>query len=249
MKALIIDDESKARNLLRVLIQENCKNIDEILEAEDLLKGVAMIKAHRPQLVFLDIEMPGHTGLEILDFINKDDFNFEIIFTTAYSEYAIQAIQLSALDYILKPVRGSKVKEAVDKAVNFLGKSKINQRLDELREVFQSNSFKKIGLPVSNGVEFVHFEDIIMMEAEGMYTRITTAQQESLLISKPLKYFVETLQKIPAFYRPHRSYLINLQHIKKYVKSDGGYIVMDNDQAVSISKDKTEEFMLLMQNI
>lgn len=248
MKALIIDDEAKARNLLRILVEENCKRITEVFEAKDLLNGVELIKKEQPQIVFLDIEMPNHSGLEILEFINKEDYNFEIVFTTAYNEYAIQAIQLSALDYILKPVSASKVKAAVDKVVEFLGKSKINQRLEELKQTFKSNSFRKIGLPVNDGISFVSFDDIILMEAEGMYTHIYTIG-EKLLISKPLKYFVEMLQNIDLFYRPHRSFLINLKYIKKYVKSDGGYIVMDNDKTASLSKEKTEEFMQLMQEI
>ena len=184
MKAIIIDDEEKARNLLKVLVQDNCKKITEIYEADRLLAGVELIKTHKPQIVFLDIEMPGNSGLEILDYINKEDYNFEIIFTTAYSEYAIQAIQLSAIDYLLKPIRGSKVKEAVDKALGIIGKSKINQRLDELRNVLKSNDFKKIGLPVNDGIEFVAFNDIIMLEADGMYTKIDTIDRE-ILISKP----------------------------------------------------------------
>lgn len=248
MKAIIIDDEKKARNLLQILVEENCKKITETHQAATLLDGIKLIEEHQPQIVFLDIEMPGHSGLEIFDFINKDDYSFEIIFTTAYSEYAIQAIQLSAIDYLLKPINGSRVSEAVDKAMDFLGKSKISKRLEELRDTFRHKDFKKIGLPVSDGVEFVAFDDIIMMEAEGMYTHVYT-REEKLLISKPLKYFVELLQKITTFYRPHRSYLINLKFIKKYVKSDGGYIVMDNECTVSISKDKTEEFMAVMQDV
>ncbi|MBU2916012.1 MULTISPECIES: LytR/AlgR family response regulator transcription factor [Reichenbachiella] len=248
MKAIIIDDEQKARNLLHVLIEENCKNITEIYQADNLLSGVELIKAEQPQLVFLDIEMPGNSGLEILDFIDREDYHFEIIFTTAYSEYAIQAIQLTAVDYLLKPISASKVKNAVERALTFLGKSKINQRLDELKEVFKSQTFKKIGLPVNDGVEFVAFDDIIMLEADGMYTKVFTADGE-MLISKPLKHFVELLQNVKVFYRPHRSYLVNLMFIKKYVKSDGGYILMDNDRSVSISKDRTDEFMQLMQNI
>ena len=250
IKAIIIDDEAKARNLLNVLITENCPKITQVFQADTLLKGIELIKAEQPQLVFLDIEMPEHSGLEILGFISKEDYNFEIIFTTAYQEYAIKAIELSALDYLLKPVRASKIKTAVDKAIDFIGKSKINQRLEELKAVFKSNEFKKIGLPVKDGIEFVAFKDIIMMEADGMYTKIDIKNQKAtLFISKPLKYFYDTLSDIDLFYKPHRSYLINLNYIKKYVKSDGGYIVMDNNRSVSLSKSKTEEFMQVMQSL
>ncbi len=246
MKVLIIDDEQKARNLLKILVKENCKNITQIFEAESLLNGVELIKKENPQIVFLDIEMPGNSGLEILDFISKEDYDFEIIFTTAYSEYAIQAIQLSAIDYLLKPIRGSKVKDAVEKALEFLGKSKISKRLEELKQVFTTSTLKKIALPVNDGIEFIPFTDIIMFEADGMYTNVCTTRRE-IMISKPLKHFVEILNNVAIFYKPHRSYLVNLMFIKKYVKSDGGYILMDNNKSVSISKNKIEEFMQLMQ--
>ena len=147
-------------------------------------------------------------------------------------------------------MRASKIKEVVDKAINFIGKSKINERLEELKAVFQSNKFKKIGLPVNDGIEFVAFQDIILLEADGMYTKIfTKLEDRPLHISKPLKYFTEKLNSVEGFYRPHRSYLINLSYIKKYVKADGGYIVMDNDKSVSLSKNKTEEFIQIMQEV
>lgn len=248
MKAVIIDDEERARNLLQILIKENCPKISEIFQAESLLKGIDTIKTQQPELVFLDIEMPGHSGLEILDFIDRDHYNFEIIFTTAYSEYAIKAIELSALDYILKPVRASKLTSAVDKALTYIGRSKLNERFETLSQALTSKEFKKIGLPVKDGVVFVNFDDIILLEAERMYTNIyINEQNRPILISKPLKYFVNLLQHLPFFYKPHRSYYVNLKYINKYVKSDGGYIVMDNNKQVSLSKEKTEEFMQLMQ--
>ena len=249
MKALIIDDEKKARQVLHILIEENCPKITQIFEAEDLLSGVELIKKEEPSIVFLDIEMPQHSGLEILNFIEKEVYNFEIIFTTAYSEYAIQAFQLSAIDYLLKPVRPSQVKDAVDKAVSFLGNTQINKRLSVVKESLQNSNFKKIGLPNADGIKFVDFNDIISLEADGMYTKVSTLNDGTILVSKPLKFFVESLQKIKVFYRPHRSYLINLTHIKEYVKKDGGYILMGNNKAVSISKDKKEEFLTIVQNI
>ena len=154
MKALIIDDEKKARQVLRILIEENCPKVTEILEADNLLSGVDLIKNETPNIVFLDIEMPEHSGLEILNFIEKETYNFEIIFTTAYSEYAIQAFQLSAIDYLLKPVRPNQVKEAIDKAISILGNTQINKRLLELKESLKNSNFKKIGLPNADGIKF-----------------------------------------------------------------------------------------------
>ncbi|MBL87438.1 MAG: DNA-binding response regulator [Winogradskyella sp.] len=249
MRALIIDDEKKARQVLQILVEENCPKITTILQADNLMSGVELIKQEAPNIVFLDIEMPEHSGLEILNFIEKEVHNFEIIFTTAYSEYAIQAFQLSAIDYLLKPVRPSQVKDAVDKAIKFLGNSQINKRLTELKSSLEDANFKKIGLPNSNGIKFVNFTDIIMLEADGMYTNVTTLSEGDILVSKPLKFFVGILQNIKMFYRPHRSFLINLAFIKEYIKKDGGYIVMENDKTVSISNEKKDEFLSLVQSI
>ena len=249
MKVVIIDDEPKARKLLEILVKENCPKITEILTAEDLLSGVEIIKKERPQIVFLDIEMPEHSGLEIFDFIESKTYNFEIIFTTAYSEYAIKAFELSAVDYLLKPLRADKLVDAIEKAIQNIGQSHINIKLDELQKSLKSSDFKKIGLPVADGIKFVNFEDIILLKADGMYTKVSIQNGSELLISKPLKHFETLLDAIPTFYRPHRSYLINLKFIQEYVKSDGGYIIMDNDESVSISKDKKDEFLTIVQNI
>ncbi|WP_299889088.1 LytTR family DNA-binding domain-containing protein [uncultured Lacinutrix sp.] len=249
MNVLIIDDEPKARKLLQTLIEENCSNINSIFTAEDLLSGVNIIKKSAPEIVFLDIEMPQHSGLEIFDFIDKKDHTFEIIFTTAYSEYAIQAFELSAIDYLLKPLRVDKLQEAVEKVINNIGKSQINIKLEELKKSLSNANFNKIALPIADGIKFVNLDDIIMLKADGMYTNISLQDNREILISKPLKHFVKLLESKTTFYKPHRSYLINLKYIQEYSKKDGGYIVMDNSETVSISKDKKEEFLTIVQNI
>lgn len=249
MKVLLIDDEPKARKLLEVLLQENCFEVTEIFTAKDLLSGVELIKKESPKIVFLDIEMPEHSGLEIFDFIDCNAYNFEIIFTTAYSEYAVQAFELSAIDYLLKPLREDKLKEAVEKAIKNLGKSQINLKLEELRKGLQTLEFNKIGLPITDGIKFVNFNDIIMLKADGMYALVYLVDSNPVLLSKPLKYFTGLIEGKLAFYKPHRSYLINLKHIKQYYKKDGGYIVMDNDEMVSISKDKKDEFLTIIEGI
>lgn len=246
MKALIIDDEQRARNLLRILLEENCPQITEIAEAEDLPKGVALINRIQPDIVFLDIEMPGYSGIQILEFFTPEQITFEIIFTTAYSEYAIKAFELNAIDYLLKPLRHEQVENAVKKAADQIGKSRVSERLEELRNALNVNNIRKIGLPVSNGVLFIEVDDIIMMEADRMYTKVFTGKQGEHLVSKPLKFFTDHLAGLQEFYKPHRSYLINLKHIRQYVNQDGGYIIMDNDQTVSISKEKKEEFFQVM---
>ncbi|PCE66292.1 LytR/AlgR family response regulator transcription factor [Sediminicola luteus] len=249
MRAVVIDDEIRARNLLKTLISENCPKIQEVYLAKSLLEGVALIEKENPQIVFLDIDMPEHSGLEILNYIEKELVDFEIVFTTAHSEYALQAFQLAAIDYLLKPLRPKQLKAAVEKCIDIIGKSKINDRLVELKTSLSAHQFEKIALPVSDGIKFINFKELVLFEADGMYTKIYTISDGEIMISKPLKHFVELLHNIAFFFRPHRSFLINLSFIKQYVKTDGGYIVLDNGKTVSISNDKKEAFLKLVSGM
>ncbi|MFP2995145.1 LytTR family DNA-binding domain-containing protein [Spongiivirga sp. MCCC 1A20706] len=248
MIALIIDDEPQARNLLKVILEENCEQIKQIETAKNVLEGVELIKSINPDIVFLDIEMPDHSGLELLDFLADLPVTFEIVFTTAYNDFATQAFELAAVDYLLKPLRPTQVKKAVEKCVAIKGSSQIDLKLQELKESLSLSEFKKIGLPVANGIKFVALQEIMVFEGDGMYTKIQT-NKEQLYISKPLKYFSDLLADISYFYKPHKSFLINLKYIKQYVKSDGGYILLDNDYHVSISKEKKDEFLAIVSNI
>ncbi|MFD2561238.1 LytR/AlgR family response regulator transcription factor [Aquimarina rubra] len=241
--AVIIDDEKKARLLLRTILDEYCSQIDLVYEAEDLPSGAELIKKNKPDMVFLDIEMPEYSGLQILEFVDKEDLNFEIIFTTAYSEYAIEAFQFSAIDYLLKPLRPKQVQDAVTKFEKEAKKNQLHDKLLELSNAFKTASFNKIALPVSDGVHFIPLDDIICFKADGMYTKVFSLSEGELLISKPLKHFQALLENKPLFYRPHRSFLINLKHIKQFVKKDGSYIIMEGDISVTISKEKKEEFL------
>ena len=247
MKAIIIDDEEKAKRLLKVLVEENCPQITEIREAGNLPEGVRLINEFQPEIVFFFIEMPGYLRIQLLDFFSPSQINFEIIFTTAYSEYAIKAFELNAIDYLLKPLRDDQVQNAVTKAIQQRGKSQVSERLEELKNTLQASNVKKIGLPVSDGVLFVKFEDIILLEADRMYTKVFVADGEKILVSKPMKFFFYFLKEETGFYWLHGSFLINLKYLKQYVTKDGGYIVMDNDKTVSISREKREEFFEVIQ--
>lgn len=247
MKAVIIDDEIKARNLLRILLEENCPQITVIEEAENLPKGVALINQLQPDIVFLDIEMPGYSGIQLLEFFTPEQIKFELIFTTAYSNYAIKAFELNAIDYLLKPLRDEQVEGAVKKAIAQIGNSQVSRKLEELKHTLKATNIRKIGLPVADGVIFIEFDDMILLEADRMYTKVVTISEGEILVSKPLKFFMDILEDAREFYRPHRSYLINLKHIKQYISKDGGYILMNNKQSVTIARDKKEEFFELLQ--
>jgi len=247
MKAIIIDDENKARSVLKTLVQEDCPEITFLDEASDLLSGVQKIKITNPDIVFLDIEMPEHSGLEIINFFKDEPVNFQIIFTTAYNQYAIEALKLSAIDYILKPIDSEELVSAVRKAKYAIEKNNINNKLSNIEKVFNQLSLNKIALEVPKGILFVSHDDIIMFEADGVYTKVYLKNGKIELISKTLKYFVEQLEDKSIFYKPHRSYLINLKFMNQLVKKDGLHIVLENKKTIPISRDKKNEFLRLVE--
>lgn len=248
MKALIIDDEEKARSLLSTLLEEYCPEVTDIETAGDLLEGIEKIDSYKPNIIFLDIEMPTHLGTEIFD-LYKGEIFFDIVFTTAYSEYAIKAFEMNAMDYLLKPLRPSTLKATLLKVKEKQDKEDVHEQISLLRSSMANNKFSKIGLPVQNGILFVQIEDIIFLEADGMYTNIYISDGSKQLICKPLRHYEALFKDIFFMYRPHRSFIINLNHIKQYVKEDGAYILMDNNQSISISKDKKDEFFNIISNI
>lgn len=249
MNILIIDDETKARSLLTTILKEYCNDVTVIHEAANLLEGISILKENKIDVLFLDIEMPQHSGLELFNFISVENVNFEIVFTTAYSEYAIKAFEFSAIDYLLKPLRPNKVKEALDKAIKSINQNQVQQRLLELKNTLSSDKFSKIALPVEDGVLFVKLEEIFVLEADSMYTNFHLTNNRKILISKPMKYFSDLLEHKDLFYRPHRSYLVNLKYLQKVVKKEGTYIEMENNMRIPVSKEKKEELINLLQDL
>lgn len=244
MKAVIIDDETRARNLLSTILKDYCPEVESFEQAPNLLDGVALIRKTQPDVVFLDVDMPDHLGIEIGNFLSVEELNFYIIFTTAHSRYATKAFELNALDYLLKPLRPKQVREAVHKAACKVNNDSIQEQLLELKSTIEKNSFKKIGLPITEGVIFVNLDEIICIEADGMYSKVyLSGGKKTQLISKPLKHFLTILEEVNNFYKPHRSFIINMQHIQQYVKKDGHYIIMENDLMVNLSKHRKDDFV------
>jgi two-component system LytT family response regulator len=249
MKALIIDDEKKARHLIRILLTENCPEITSIDEAEDLEMGVQMIKEQQPDIVFLDIEMPKYTGLQILEFFEPNEVTFEIIFVTAYNEYAVEAFKLTATDYLLKPVDKKELIHAVYKAKKQIEKSTASNKIQEIKFFFEQLALNKIALEIPKGILFVSHEDILFFEADGMYTNVFIKGKEPQLICKPIKHFAMQLEGKSVFYKPHRSYLVNLKHLKELSKNNGFYLIMENNKRIPLSIEKKEEFLQLVSDI
>jgi two-component system, LytTR family, response regulator len=238
IKAIIIDDELQARNLLNVMIQEFGKDVIILETCADLPNGVKAIRKHQPDLIFLDIEMPGHSGLELLDFFDKDDIPFSIIFTTAYSEYAIKAFKLFAIDYLLKPIEPSDLENAIAlyKKKTKSDREDLFNKVDQLKQ----SDVNKIGIPTQQGFKFIDVNTILYIKADNSYTELMTLQNEKIIISRTLKSFEEALAPFSNFQRTHKSYLVNTAYITAFVKSDGGYLVMQDKYQVPISPDKVD---------
>lgn len=239
MKAIIIDDEERARSTLLKLLQDYCPAVDVLGLCTSVPEGVLAINKLRPQLVFLDIEMPEYNGFELLNFFR--DVDFEIVFVTAYNEYALKAFEVSAVDYILKPVDIEKLKAAVEKAHKKSGSHDMQNRVDILKEGFAAGQFNKIALPVAEGLLFVDTSDIVYLSADGAYTEVWLRNGSKILVSKKLKFFEDVLDQRPNFFRSHRSYIVNINFIKKYSKADNA-LTLDNGKTVIISRDKKQEF-------
>lgn len=239
LNAIIVDDESAARSMLRQIISEHCPMINLIDEAPDVKSAVKLINKHTIDLVFLDIEMPEENGFALFDYFNQP--TFETIFCTAYSDFALQAFEVSAVDYILKPISISKVILAVEKAIKLVGQNQIIQRVNVLKENLSVNKLQKIALPMADSLVFVQLEDIYFFEADGSYTNVITKNGKTL-VSKKIKEFDELLANDTRFYRVHRSYLINTHHIMRYNKKDGAMIEFDNGASAPIAREKVKEF-------
>ncbi len=241
-KAIIIDDEEMARTLLKGLIENFCQQVEVVDSCPDLPTGVKSIYKNKPHLVFLDIEMPGHSGLELLEFFNIEEINFHIIFVTAYNKYAIQAFKLSAIDYLLKPVEI----EDLQKAIELFEKKIDKQNLNILKNNFQQPQ-KKIAVHGSNSVKYIHLDDILLLEAEGSYTKLYLKNDNILIASKNLKFFEDTLYNFKNFFRSHKSFIINLNHVTEHSKNKAGYIIIDHKHKVTVSSDKFNEMLNLIE--
>ncbi|WP_074405740.1 MULTISPECIES: LytR/AlgR family response regulator transcription factor [Aquimarina] len=247
LTAIIVDDEKHSREVLTKLIEEFCLETTVLTTANSVTEAVDKIKNYNPDVVFLDIELQSGIGFDILTQI--DTINFEVIFTTAYEQYAIQAIKFSSLDYLLKPLGIEELKNAIEKAKKKKDQEVYKKQLETLIDNLQQQpKFNKICLSTADSVEFINIKDIIYCKANGAYTSFILKNNISLLVSKHLKEY-ENLLIEQQFMRTHNSFLINLKEVKKFVKSDGGYIMMNNNDIINISKNKKEKFLIAMSHL
>lgn len=241
LTAAIIDDELNGRIALKQKLHDYCPEVEVLAEAESGKEGIEVIYKYQPQLVFLDIEMPGMDGFEMLT--NIPVKKFHLIFTTAYDHYAIKAIKYAAFDYLLKPIDIDELKSTIEKLTLVPVPDQTNKKLEILEQNLLTKPFlNKIAIPTLDGLLFFDINHIVHLEAQSNYTMIYFDDHTKLMASRTLKEFEDILPQ-EIFFRPHNSHIINLNFIKRYLRGDGGQIEMKNGTHIMVSRRKKEEFL------
>lgn len=247
VRVVIVDDEINNIKVLQKLLTLNCKNVKVVGFADNIKEAEEMINTYHPDVVLLDIEMPGGDGFELLE--RYDDPDFDVVFTTAHSEYAVRAFKYAAIDYLLKPINASELAQVFEKIEPHDDRETSKKKI----EVFKSNrsndgyDLKKIAMPTDEGMEFIDINDIVRFEADRSYCSVYLNNGKSYMVSKPMKEFEGLLdQKI--FFKVHKSNIVNLNYVKKYIRGRGGHVVLQDDSLVNVSVRKKDEFLSLFQS-
>lgn len=244
ISCVIVDDENNCIEMLEWLLKTYCPQVTISAMCLSAEEGLAAINQHKPDVVFLDIEMPRMNGFDMLEQFDK--LQFDVVFTTAYDKFAIKAFRYSALNYLLKPIDPDDLKETIrrlEEKKSIPTREQIDLLLQHVKSVSR-NTVPRIALTTNDGMIFVSTQDIVYCEAESNYTNIVLAGGKKIMVSKVLKDIDEALSG-PDFFRVHNSFLININHIKKFVRGEGGYVIMDDNANISISRSRRQEFMEL----
>ncbi|MFM2392221.1 MAG: hypothetical protein RLZZ546_198, partial [Bacteroidota bacterium] len=237
--SIIIDDELNAIEVMSMQLEKYCPQIQVLRKCQGGVEGIKAIKELSPKLVFLDIEMPKVNGFDVLN--ATLDGRYKVIFTTAYDEFALKAFKYSAIDYLLKPIDIEELKASVKKVVDS-STYDLESKMATLINYFNEKKTDKIALPNGEGYDMVPYSNIIRCESDSNYTVIHLTDKRKITVSKTLKDVEESLP-YPTFFRIHNSHVINLNHIAKFYKSDGGYVVLDDGTNISLGRSKKDEFL------
>jgi len=239
--AVIVDDEEHCRTALSGMLQRKFREIDLVDMATNVPDGIALIERVEPELLFLDVEMGDKTGFDLLAALGSH--RPHIIFTTAHESYALKAIRFSAIDYLLKPVDADELRSAVDKVLEQGKKTQDPSQITALlRNLVKPGQDRRIALPVAEGLELVAVEDILYCESDSNYTVVHQKDKKRLVISRTLKEFEDILEG-DSFVRVHHSYLINVKYVRKYIRGEGGEVIMTDGTNVAVSRRKKQELM------
>lgn len=248
IKTILVDDEARALTSLEKLLGMHCPDVEVLGLCRDADEAIEKMRQVQPDLVFLDISMPGKDGFELLQSLSS--IPFEIIFVTAYNQFMLQAFQFSAVDYILKPVDYRLLTAAVDRAKLRIEQKSGSQHIETLLyniKRHDSPRKRKLCIPSLRGFQVIESQDILYCEANSNYTNIHLLDRPGILASKPLLEY-ETLLQDSGFVRVHKSFLVNLDHIKEYVKGEGGSVILSNGREIEVSRRKKEELLRRMKD-
>lgn len=239
-KAVIVDDEKNALDVLRMQLNAYCPEIEIVSASVGGKQGITDILQYKPDLVFMDIEMPLINGFDVLEATRH--LNYKVIFTTAYDQFAIKAFKYSAVDYLLKPIDIEELKSAVKKLIHNEQKDLVSILQNMYQHFNQGAGYqKKIALPFGEGFEMIAVQDIVRCESESNYTTIYLSDKRKVVLTRTLKEIEEQLP-FPPFYRIHNSHIVNVDCILKWYKTDGGYVIMNDGAQINISRSRKEAF-------
>lgn len=242
MRAIIIDDELDAVVILRSFMERYCPEIEVVASAHKIEEAIQKVHEHQPDFLLLDIRLSEGTGFDLLERLTKP---INVIFTTAYEQYAIRAFRYSAIDYLLKPIDPDLLIEAISKVKNVMPIS--SSQTTHFSDIYHADSIQTITLPSNDGYKIVEINDILWCEADANYAKITIkALPHPLIVSEPLKTYESLLPN--HFFRVHQSFLINMMHVGEYVRTDGGYVIMKNGIKIPVSRRKKSLFMQKLKN-
>ena len=244
MKAIIVEDEQMSQQTLTNMVNQFCEDVEIVAIVDTVQLAVKEINKHKPDFIFLDIELPNQDGFQLFKYF--EDPQFDVIFTTAYNEYALNAFKLSAIDYLLKPINLEELIHAISLVRKNINKKGALNKLKFLKENLGSN-MKKIALPCSIGYTFVKIEDIIRCEASGSYTTFYLNNQKKIVVSKTLKVFSDFLIDFN-FFKINRSNLINLDYLQSYERTKSPRVVLIDGTSLSLSLSRKEDFIKLLDN-
>lgn len=246
LKAVLVDDELSSLQNLQQKLKDFCPDVDVMATAQKPEDAILLIRQHKPDVIFLDIEMPRMNGFRMLDELGE--YNFDIIFTTAYNHYAVDAIRISAFDYLTKPIAIKDLQNAMERLSKHR-KLQTKDKMDLLRSSLSSakSQDEKIAVPTSDGLEFIPIKNIVHIESSSNYSKLFFPDGKNILVTKLLGEFEEILAAYN-FFRVHNSHLINLSYIKKYIRGEGGQVVMQNGDVIDVARRKKEEFLNLIKN-
>jgi len=241
MTAAIIDDEEAPRSHLAGMLKKQHPEISILGHADDVASGAELIRRSKPQLLFLDIELKDRTAFDLLKMLG--DHRPPVIFTTAHESYALKAIRFSALDYLLKPIDAAELHEAIAKAAKAQPSAAPPAMVDMLlKNIDRASGERVIAVPVKDGLEFIHVNEILACESDSNYTTLHLREDKRLVISRTMKQFEDLLQD-PPFKRIHNGYLVNIRHIRKYIRGEGGEVILTNGMSLPVARRKKQELM------